>query len=221
MPVIVLAYDYREVKNFVARNPLTDIDRIFLWQGNVRILIAIIKYVEDQRNVQHDTAAMGVPVILLVEDNIRYCWSFLPVIYTEMITQSRSLLGEGLNVAHKLVRMRARPKILLCSNYEEAARQAIAYREYLFGVVSDVEFPMGGKLTPDAGFELANMVRSLVPDVPIVLHSSRTKFMARAHAEGYTFLRKRSPTMLADLQRLLADQFAFGDFVFAGPTTPK
>ncbi|MGP8259948.1 MAG: histidine kinase, partial [Acidobacteriaceae bacterium] len=96
VPVIVLAYDYREVKNFVARNPLTDIDRIFLWQGNVRILIAIIKYVEDQRNVQHDTAAMGVPVILLVEDNIRYCSSFLPVIYTEMITQSRSLLGEGL-----------------------------------------------------------------------------------------------------------------------------
>ena len=217
VPVIVLAYDYREVKNFVARNPLTDIDRIFLWQGNVRILIAIIKYMEDQRNVQHDAATMGVPVILLVEDNIRYCSSFLPVIYTEMITQSRSLLSEGLNVAHKLVRMRARPKILLCSNYEEAARQAIAYREYLSGVVSDVEFPMGGKLTPDAGFELANMVRSLVPDVPIVLHSSRTKFMARAHAEGYSFLRKRSPTMLADLQRLLADQFAFGDFVFRRP----
>ena len=52
VPVIVLAYDYREVKNFVARNPLTDIDRIFLWQGNVRILIAIIKYIEDKRNVQ-------------------------------------------------------------------------------------------------------------------------------------------------------------------------
>ncbi len=217
VPVIVLAYDYREVKNFVARNPVTDIDRIFLWQGNVRILIALIKYIEDQRNVDHDTTAMGVPVILLVEDNIRYCSSFLPVIYTELITQSRSLLSEGLNVAHKLMRMRARPKILLCSNYEEAARQAIKYREYLLGVVSDVEFPMGGKLTPDAGFELANMVRSLVPDVPIVLHSSRTQFMARAHAEGYSFLRKRSPTMLADLQRLLTEQFAFGDFVFLRP----
>ena len=109
------------------------------------------------------------------------------------------------------------PKFCFVRNYEEAARQAIAYREYLFGVVSDVEFPMGGKLTPDAGFELANMVRSLVPDVPIVLHSSRTKFMARAHAEGYSFLRKRSPTMLGDLRRLLTEQFAFGDFVFRRP----
>ena len=217
VPVVVLAYDYRQIKDFVARNPVTDIDRIFLWQGNVRILIALIKYIEDKRNVLHDTSAMGVPVILLVEDNIRYCSSFLPVIYTELITQSRSLFSEGLNVAHKLVRMRARPKILLCSNYEEAVAQAIKYREYLFGVVSDVEFPLGGQLTPDAGFELANMVRSLTPDVPIVLHSSRTKFMARAHAEGYSFLRKRSPTMLGDLRRLLTEQFAFGDFIFRRP----
>jgi CheY-like chemotaxis protein len=217
VPVIVLAYDYRQIKDFVARNPVTDIERIFLWQGNVRILIALIKYIEDKRNVLHDTSVMGVPVILLVEDNIRYCSSFLPMIYTELITQSRSLFSEGLNVAHKLVRMRARPKILLCSNYEDAAEQALAYREYLFGVVSDVEFPLGGKLTPDAGFELANLVRTLAPDVPIVLQSSRTKFMTRAHAEGYSFLRKRSPTMLGDFRRLLTEQFAFGDFVFRRP----
>jgi CheY-like chemotaxis protein len=217
VPVIVLAYDYRQIKDFVARNPVTDIERIFLWQGNVRILIALIKYIEDKRNVLHDTSVMGVPVILLVEDNIRYISSFLPMIYTELITQSRSLFSEGLNVAHKLVRMRARPKILLCSNYEDAAEQALAYREYLFGVVSDVEFPLGGKLTPDAGFELANLVRTLAPDVPIVLQSSRTKFMTRAHAEGYSFLRKRSPTMLGDFRRLLTEQFAFGDFVFRRP----
>ena len=116
VPVVVLAYDYREVKDFVARNPVTDIDRIFLWQGNARMLIAIVKYIEDKRNALHDTRVMGVPVILVVEDNIRYYSSFLPVIYTELITQSRRVMQEGLNVAHKLLRMRARPKILLCSS---------------------------------------------------------------------------------------------------------
>src|SRR5580700_9590688 len=131
VPVVVLAYDYREVTNFVARNPVTDIQQIFLWQGNVRILISIVKYIEDKRNVLHDTHAIGVPVILVVEDNIRYYSSFLPTIYTELITQSRRLLSEGLNVAHKLVRMRARPKILLATNYEDAARQVMNYREFL------------------------------------------------------------------------------------------
>src|SRR2546422_831211 len=217
VPVVVLAYDYREVKNFVARNPVIDIDRIFLWQGNVRILISIVKYVEDERNVFHDTKTMGVPVLLVVEDDIRYSSSFLPVIYTELITQSRSLISEGINVAHKLVRMRARPKILLCSNYEDAARQVMKYGEYLLGVVSDVEFPRGGELLPDAGFQLARMVRGMVPDIPIVLQSSRTEFMERAQTEGFSFLRKHSPTLLGDLRQFLVEQFGFGDFVFRLP----
>ena len=96
VPVVVLAYDYREVKNFVKRNPVTDIERIFLWQGSARVLIAIVKSVEDRRNVEHDTSTMGVPVVLLVEDNIRYYSAFLPVIYTELIMQTRRVIQEGL-----------------------------------------------------------------------------------------------------------------------------
>jgi hypothetical protein len=217
VPVVVLGYDSREIKNFVARNPVTEIERVFLWQGNARILIAIVKYIEDKRNVLHDTRAMGVPVLLVVEDNIRYYSSFLPVIYTELIKQSRRVIQEGVNVAHKLVRMQARPRILLSSNFEDAARLVQEYRDYLFGLVSDVEFPWEGKLSPEAGFELARMVKSLVPDVPVVLQSSRTEFRPRAHAAGYSFLRKRSPTLLKDLRRILTEQFGFGDFVFRLP----
>jgi CheY-like chemotaxis protein len=217
VPVVVLAYDYREVKNFIARNRTTDVDRIFLWQGNARILIAIIKYVEDKRNVHHDTQALSVPVLLVVEDNIRYYSSILPVIYTELITQSRRVIREGINVAHKLVRQRARPKILLCSEYEDAAKQAMDYRENLLAVVSDVQFPRGGTPDPNAGFELAHVIRDLVPDVPIVLHSSHQEYRSRAHAEGFSFLQKRSPTFLRDFRRLLTQQCSFGDFVFRMP----
>src|SRR5215831_14725351 len=119
VPVVVLGYDYREIKNFVARNPVTDVDRVFLWQGTARILIAIVKYIEDKFNVLHDTRAMGVPVLLVVEDDIRYYSAFLPVIYTELITQSRRVIQEGINVANTLVRMPARTKILLSTNVEE------------------------------------------------------------------------------------------------------
>src|SRR5580693_7053356 len=217
VPVVVLAYDYRAIKNFISRNPVTDIERIFLWQGNARILIAIVKYIEDKRNVLHDTRAMGVPVLLVVEDNIRYYSSFLPVIYTELIKQSRRVIQEGINVAHKLVRMQARPKILLSSNFEDAAQLVQEYRDYLIGLVSDVEFPWEGKLSPEAGFELARLMKALVPDVPVVLQTSRTEFRPRALAAGYSFLRKRSPTLLKDLRRILTEQFGFGDFVFRLP----
>lgn len=217
IPVVVLAYDYRELKNFVARNLHRDIERVFLWQGNVRMLIAIVKHIEDKRNAPQDTAAIGVPVILVVEDNIRYYSSFLPVIYTELITQSRRVIQEGINVAHKLLRMRARPKILLASNYEEAEQLVLQYRDYLLGVLSDVEFPRHGELSAEAGFDLAHLIRKEVPDVPIVLQSSRTQFRERAFADRLSFLRKRSPTLLADLRRVLTEQFGFGDFVFRLP----
>ncbi|MGO9839873.1 MAG: PEP/pyruvate-binding domain-containing protein [Candidatus Acidiferrales bacterium] len=217
VPVVVLAYDYREIKKFIARNPVTDIERIFLWQGTPRVLIAIVKYIEDRRNVEHDASMMGVPMVLVVEDNIRYYSSFLPLIYTELISQTRRVIQEGVNLAHKLMRMRARPKILLTSNYEEAYALAVRYQEHLLGVVSDVEFPHAGVLSAEAGFDLARGVRELVRDVPVVLQTSRTAFRQRAYEEGYSFLRKGSPTFLRDLRKVLTQQFAFGDFVFRTP----
>jgi hypothetical protein len=141
----------------------------------------------------------------------------LPVIYTELISQSRRVIREGINMAHKLVRQRARPKILLCSDYEDAARQAIEYRENLLAVVSDVQFPRAGAADQNAGFELAHVIRESVPDVPIVLHSSHTEYRTRAYAEGFAFLQKRSPTFLRDFRRLLTQQCAFGDFIFRMP----
>ncbi len=217
IPVMVLAYDHREVKDFIARWPQTDIERIFLWQGSGRILISMVKYIEDKRNVQHDAATMNVPVVLLVEDDIRYYSSFLPVLYTEIWTQTRRLIEEGINLQHKLLRMRARPKILLCSNYEEAEEQTLRYRDHLLGVITDVEFPRNGVIQPETGFRLAQTIRDLAPDVPIVLQSSRTEYMDRAFREGFSFVQKNSPTLLSDLRNFLVDNVGFGDFVFRLP----
>jgi hypothetical protein len=139
------------------------------------------------------------------------------VLYTELIKQSRRVIEEGINVAHKLVRMQARPKILLASTFDDAAQLVQKYRQYIFGLVSDVEFPWDGKLNAGAGFELARLVKSLVPDVPVVLQTSRTEFRPRAHEAGYSFLQKRSRTLLRDLGNILTDSFGFGDFVFRMP----
>ena len=217
IPVVVLAFDNNERKEFVAHHDLSDIERVFLWQGNARILVAIVKGLEDRRNVAHDTRLVGVPVILVVEDNIRYYSAFLPTIYTELISQSHRLISEGLNLSHKVVRMRARPKILLATSFAEAWALFDEYRPYLLGLISDVEFPRGGELSREAGFDLAKMARDQVPDLPILLQSSRAEFAAGARAIGVPFLQKYSDTLLADLRQFMVDQFALGDFVFRMP----
>ena len=85
IPVVLLAFDAREVADFERTHDLSAVDKIFLWQGDARILLAIVKYVEDRRNVVADTEAMGVQVIILIEDNVRYYSSFLPAIYSELL----------------------------------------------------------------------------------------------------------------------------------------
>ena len=214
IPVVALAFDNSELTDFLGRYDVSAVDRVFLWQGDARILVAIVKDVEDRLNVAHDTGAAGVQVILVIEDNVRYYSSLLPTIYGELLHQSQQLTSEGVNLAQKILRMRARPKILLCRTFEEAWAAFTAYRDDILGVISDVEFPRDGQRAVDAGLEFARMVRAPCPDVPILLHSSRPENEVRARDAGADFLLKGSPVLLQELRRFMVDYFGFGPFVF-------
>ncbi len=216
-PVVLLAYDARELKDFAAKNDLSILERVFLWQGDVRILLAIVKYIEDRRNLAHDTGKAGVPAIIVVEDKPRYYSSFLPVIYSELMLHAQNLMPEGLNRAHKLMRIRARPKILLCQTYEEAWGFISEYPDEILGILSDIEFPREGELDPLAGYELARQVRGLRHDIPVMLQSGRPENEKLARQAGASFLLKNSPVLLQELRDFLADSFGFGDFVFRLP----
>ena len=217
VPVVLLAWDTRELSDFQARKDTSAIERTFLWQGDARMLVSIVKSVEDWRNAEHDTGAVGVQVIILVEDNVRYYSSFLPVMYTELLHHSQRVIVEGLNLSQKILRMRARPKILLCTTWEEAERAFERYAEEVLGIISDVEFPRAGEKVPRAGADFARQVRAAYPDVPIVLHSSRPENEALAHSVGADFLLKGSPLLLQELRDVMLEHFGFGDFVFRRP----
>lgn len=215
-PVVLLANDSRDLKELDS-GPASGVDRSFLWQGDARILLAIVKYVEDKLNVAHDTRAVGVQVIILIEDSVRYYSSFLPAIYAELLDHSQRLISEGLNLSQKIMRMRARPKILLCRTFEEAWAAFSAYQKDILGLISDVEFPREGQWAADAGLEFAGLVRGQWPDVPILMQSSRAENEAVARSAGCEFLLKGSPTLIHDLRRFMLSDFGFGDFVFRLP----
>ncbi len=217
VPVVALAYTGRELHEFVSSADTSEIERIFLWQGDVRIFLAIVKYLEDRLNVANDTQARGVPTLLVVEDSVRFYSSFLPTIYAEVLDHTRKLLSEDLSISQKLLRMRARPKILLCTTYEEAWRYFGQYAEHVLGVFSDCEFPKDGTLEKHAGLELCKSIRERMPDIPLVLQSSMPENRALAEEIGASFLLKGSPVMLSQLRELLVESFGFGDFVFRLP----
>ncbi|MEA2603826.1 MAG: hypothetical protein QOF89_4818 [Acidobacteriota bacterium] len=215
IPVVLLAWDPSELNGFGTRRD-SPIDRAFLWQGDARILQAIVKSVEDWRNAEHDSRRVGVQVILLVEDNVRHYSSFLPLMYSELLEHSQRVIAEGLNLSQKILRMRARPKVLLCTTFEEARRAFDDYADEVLGIISDVEFPMapGLEVSTEAGLRFTGLVRTHYQDIPIVLHSSKPENEKLARQARARFLLKGSPHLLEDLHKVMIQDFGFGPFIF-------
>ena len=214
IPVVLLAHDNKELKYLLLNPEINVFDKVFIWQGDFRIIIAMIKYLEDKMNVEHDSKIVGVQNVIFIEDNIRYYSSFLPIIYTEMLSQSQRLISEGINLTHKFLRMRARPKILLCSNYEEAADYFKRYKDLCLGIISDIDFPRKGKQDPEAGIRFAKAVKKEHPDIPILLASTNPENQSEAENVEASFILKNSPTLLNELRQFMNQHFSFGDFVF-------
>ena len=214
VPLVLLSYDHKELQELIKRHGRADFTKMLLWQGDFRILLAIVKFIEDRANVDFDTNLVGVQSIIVIEDNVRFYSAFLPLLYTELMRHSQNVLSESLNLSHRILRMRARPKILLCETFEEAWDYFEKYHDNVLGVISDIRFPRDG--TPDdrAGVEFARSVRAVHPDIPILLQSSDVENSRFAEALGVSFVQKGSPLMLNELRQFLVDHLSFGDFVF-------
>jgi CheY-like chemotaxis protein len=212
-PVVMLTYETLDNETLSKIREARTIDRVFVWSGNSQILLAIIKYVEDLGNVEEDSG-QGVQVILVVDDSPGYYSQFLPLIYTEIMKQTRYLISHAVNDLHRLMRMRARPKIILAISYEEAVEMVRKYRNNLLGVISDIGFLKGGKVYAEAGLELAAVIRDEIPDLPILLHSEETENIRKAEKLGMRFLDKNSPNLLKELRSYILDNYSFGEFVF-------
>ena len=216
-PIVVLAYDNQEMQELIENYDTSLFEKIFIWQGDYRLMIGIIKYIEDRLNVENDTLLVGVQSIILVEDNIKFYSSYLPLIYTEILNQSKRLILEGVNVTHRLLRMRARPKILLSTTYEEAWSYFEKYQDYVLGIISDISFMHDGVRDPEAGFTFAANVKSRHADIPILLQTSNPEFEGQARQIGAEFLVKGSPRLLNRLRKFMMNNFGFGDFIFRTP----
>jgi CheY-like chemotaxis protein len=219
MPILLLL-TVKSDNALIYRNPerLAHIDNTFLWNGNSRLFLAMIKYVEDMRNVYYDTVNGFVRVILLIEDSITFSSMYLPILYTEIMEQTQRLIQDELNDSRKYHRMRTRPKVILARNFEEALELIDRFKEYLLGIISDIEYQRDGVQDTDAGFALLEYLEENQIKIPVLLQSSAKEKKGRADAHQVQFLHKRSPTMLNELRHFLLFSLGFGEFIFRMPS---
>ncbi len=198
---------------------LSIFDYVFCWLGNTNLILSIIKLIEDQMNLEHDVEEVGVQMILLVEDSIRFYSSVLPNLYSYILVQSQRFSTEALNRHSATMRMRGRPKVVLARNYEEAMELYHKYADHTLGVISDARFPVQGVKDPEAGIKLLKAIRAQDEYVPLIMESSETENRGKAEKEGFRFVDKNSKTMNIDLRHILEEHMGFGDFIFRDPKT--
>ncbi|MCX5794618.1 MAG: histidine kinase [Elusimicrobia bacterium] len=213
LPVILLCFNMMDVAQ-LSEADRAAVDFVFVWLGDPRIFMSIIKLIEDQRNIDHDLALSSVQAIIVIEDSVRFYSSYLPVLYAELMKQTQLLMAEGINLTHKMLRMRARPKILLAHDFESAWALYEKYRGNLLGIITDVQFRREGREDPRAGLVLAERIKAQIRDMPVLVQSSDASKAPEAQAVGASFLQKTSPALLRQLQDFMLTYFGFGDFVF-------
>jgi hypothetical protein len=214
LPVVLLAHSVHGLFPPPANKDCSGIDQFFIWSGDADLLLAIVKNVEDFRNVENDTEKAQVRVIILVEDSPLYRSYFLPLMYKEVVHQTQEVLDESLNEEHRLLKMRARPKILVAETYESAQALYERFQPYLFGVVADTRFPLNGELCVDAGVRFLKRVKKEIPDLPVLLISNEPRNRRKAETIPAQFLDKNSPRLFEELQAFFLDYLGFGDFIF-------
>lgn len=219
IPIIVLTPFSKEVSRRLAQEDFTGIDYVFSWLGNVDLLLAIIKLLEDKLNADNDVLDVGVQMILLVEDSVRFYSSILPHLYRFLLTQSKEFSTEALNEHEQMLRMRGRPKVMLARDYEEAMTLYEKYGSNILGVISDVSFKRNGIKDNHAGIKFAKYIRKKDPFLPIIIESSEIENSQLVSEFEGIFLDKNSKKLPVDLGRAIMKNFGFGDFVINDPKT--
>ena len=221
IPIVVLTPFSKEVSKRIAHEDLSAIDYVFSWLGNSELLLAIIKLIEDKMNAPDDTESVGVQIILLVEDSIRFYSSALPHLYKFVLEQSQMFAKEALNDHQRTLRMRGRPKIKLARTYEEAVRIFDQYRDNILGIISDMSFMHNGVKDPYAGYKFGQYVRKTGLIIPFVLESSEAANAIYAGELNASFIDKNSKSYPQDLRARIMERFGFGDFVIINPHTKE
>ena len=222
VPVQLLLNDNSELKYVHRWTGSRLFSDMFVWNGDAKIFLAMIKSCEDRLNVDRDTEIGNVRVILLVENSIRYISRFLPILYAKLMRQTQRLISEEvLDDTKKVLKMRVRPKVLTAGTYEDALAIFQRYKQYMLCLISDISFPKQGQEYEHAGLDLIRHIKQENPDLPTLLQSSDVENRPKAHALGAAFIDKNSQTLAQELKSFILNHLGFGDFVFRSSTDER
>ncbi len=215
LPVAVLFFALAGLPAAAHNTAFAGVDFVFSWQGSAKVLLSIIKLVEDHLNIDRDIQIVRIGVIMVIEDSVKQYSFFLPHLYAILMKHAFSRVPFGIDENERQLRTRTRPKIILARTFKEAEEMIARYKPFLHGVISDLQ--IAGEEEPHsqrAGTAFLRRLLQTIPGLPVLLMSADETAPKLARALGIRFADKQSPRFVRQLEDFCLEHLGFGDFVF-------
>ena len=215
LPVLLLL-NKKSYIELIEQKPeiLLPFNEVFIWNGDSKLFVAMIKLMEDFLNVENDTKIGDIRIILLIESSIDYYSTFLPLIYSVEMQLTQELINSEVEVINRRLKMRARPKILMVHNYEDAISIYNKYKKNILSVISNANLKVKGTFDIEGGIKLMKVIRKENPSMPMMLQSADENNVHLAKKIKAEFLYKYSNSLYHDLKEFIKTNLGFGEFIF-------
>jgi Pyruvate phosphate dikinase, AMP/ATP-binding domain len=173
IPIVLLGNNIAELIKIEEKNTENILSKILTWNGDGKIILAIIQLIEDSVNIQKDLSlAIHGRCLLLIEDSIQYYSTYLLLLYDEIHGFLESILSDSLSEEQRTLRLINRPVLLHAQDFETGEKLYQVNKNNIIGLITDNQLGHGLEKTTRAGEKLAQIIQKDKPDIPILIQSS-------------------------------------------------
>lgn len=214
LPVVMLIFSFGGLPAHSQTNSQPGIDFVFSWQGSAKVLLSIIKLVEDHLNIDRDLTIVRLGVILVIEDSVKQYSFFLPHLYTTLMKQTFARVPYGVDENERQLLTRTRPRVLLARTIPQAEDYVKKYQTFLHGVFSDLQISGPENEKQINGCNFLRRLLPIIPGIPVLLISADESAQKVANELHIDFIEKNSPRLVKKVEEFCMENLGFGDFIF-------
>lgn len=212
VPIALLGSDLSELRKLTKKELPDNIKKIFTWNGDGKIILSIVQYFEDIKNLEQSSLE-SKRCILLIEDSIQHYSSYFLLIHDEIYCYLKDIITNNLSYEQRLLRYKRKPFVLHAKSFEEGLTLYEKYKDELICIITD-NYSEESRERKQAGIELANKISVDKPNLQILILSSEPIDEKKILGKKIKFVSKSSHSLINILGRFLKDSIGPREIIF-------
>jgi hypothetical protein len=196
IPIVLIGNNISTLLKIAQKDNQTTISKILTWNGDGKIILAVIQSFEDAvQLMQDDSFAQQCRCLLLIEDSIQYYSTYLLLLYDEILNFLKSTMQDSMSEEQRMQRLKRRPIILHTLSIDEGEKIYQQYKENIIGIITDNQLDQKQKKKIQSGFDFSQEIHKQKSDLPILIQSSEQLNKGITLQKNISFVLKTTPTL--------------------------